>query len=187
MKRRLEPTQALLKAMHFAADMHKTTTRKGAAREPYVNHVIEVAELLARIGGVTDPATLQAAILHDIVEDTPVTFADVERAFGRDVRHIVEEVTDDKSLLKAERKQLQIDKAPHLSSAAKMIKIADKTSNVQAIMLSPPADWSRERRLEYVEWSEAVVAGCRGSNARLEQYYDKVVSECRAALAGGDE
>ena len=187
MRRRLEPTQALLKAMHFAADLHKTTTRKGAAQEPYVNHVIEVAELLARIGGVTDPITLQAAILHDIVEDTPVTFADLERGFGRDVRQIVEEVTDDKQLPKSERKQIQVDKAPGLSAAAKMIKIADKTSNVQAIMLSPPADWSRERRLEYVDWSERVVAGCRGVNPRLEQYYDKVVSECRAALEGVEE
>src|SRR3990172_8229107 len=148
--------------MHFAADMHKTTNRKGAAKEPYVNHVIEVAELLARIGGVTDPVTLQAALLHDIVEDTHVTFDDIERGFGKDVRRIVEEVTDDKQLPKETRKQLQVDKAPRLSRAAKMIKLADKASNVKAIMLSPPADWSTERRLGYVSWSDPVIEGGRG-------------------------
>ena len=169
--------------MHFAADLHKTTSRKGSAQEPYVNHVIEVAELLARIGGVTDPRTLQAALLHDIVEDTPVTFDDIERGFGKEVRGIVEEVTDDKQLPKEERKQIQIDKAPRLSRAAKMIKLADKASNVRAIMLSPPADWSTERRLEYVDWSDRVIAGCRGANRRLEDYYDNTVRECRESLA----
>jgi guanosine-3',5'-bis(diphosphate) 3'-pyrophosphohydrolase len=173
----------VLKALHFAADMHKSGNRKGVAREPYVNHVIEVAELLARIGGIKNAATLQAAILHDIVEDTPVTFDDVERGFGSEVRRIVEEVTDDQELPKAERKRLQVEKAPRLSEAAKTIKIADKISNVRGIMLSPPADWSLERRNEYVDWAERVVAGCRGCNARLEEYYDNVVRECRQALA----
>jgi guanosine-3',5'-bis(diphosphate) 3'-pyrophosphohydrolase len=136
--------------------------------------VIEVAELLARIGGVTDPITLQAAILHDIVEDTPVTFADVERGFGRDVRRIVEEVTDDKQLPKSERKQIQVDKAPGLSTAAKMIKIADKTSNVQAIMLSPPPigrasagsnTWSGRSA-----WSPVAAAPTRGSNSTTTRW-----------------
>jgi guanosine-3',5'-bis(diphosphate) 3'-pyrophosphohydrolase len=178
-----DPAVALLKAMHFAADMHKTTIRKGAAKEPYVNHVIEVAELLARVGGVTDLATLQAALLHDVVEDTSVTFADIEQGFGQEVRRIVEEITDDKRLPKEMRKQLQVDKAARLSKAAKMIRIADKASNVKAIMLSPPAEWSAERRSEYVAWSERVIEGCRGVNQRLEEYYDNAVRECRRALA----
>ena len=127
--------------------------------------------------------TLQAALLHDIVEDTHVTFDDIERGFGKDVRRIVEEVTDDKQLPKETRKQLQVDKAPRLSRAAKMIKLADKASNVKAIMLSPPADWSTERRLEYVSWSDHVIEGCRGVNRRLEDYYDNAVRECRDALA----
>src|SRR5512139_1366269 len=100
-----EHAAALLKALHYAADLHKEGRRKGKAGEPYVNHVIEVAELLARVGGVRDIATLQAAILHDVVEDTAATFEDVERAFGKEVRRIVEQVTDDKALPKDERKR----------------------------------------------------------------------------------
>jgi guanosine-3',5'-bis(diphosphate) 3'-pyrophosphohydrolase len=182
MSEAMEPSAALLKALHYAADLHKEGKRKGKAGEPYVNHVIEVAELLARVGRVCDIATLQAAILHDVVEDTEASFDDVERGFGATVRCIVEQVTDDKSLPKQERKDRQVEKAPKLSDAAKMVKIADKISNVFAIMLSPPPDWSRERRLEYVEWSARVVDGCRGCNPQLESYYDKAVAQCRASL-----
>ena len=145
--------------------------------------MIEVAELIVRVGGIEDPATLQAALLHDVVEDTPVTFDDIERGFGEEVRRIVEEVSDDKRLPKEARKQLQIEKAPGLSKAAKLIKIADKTSNVMAIMLSPPADWSRERREEYVDWADRVIHGCRGTNRSLEDCYDNAARECREALA----
>jgi len=182
----IEPTAALLKALHYAADLHKEGKRKGKAGEPYVNHLIEVTELLARVGGVRDVATLQAAILHDVVEDTAATFEDVERGFGVVVRRIVEQVTDDKRLPKEERKRRQIEKAPKLSDAAKMVKIADKISNICAVMLSPPPDWSRERRFEYVEWSERVVQGCRGCNPRLEAYYDRAVAECREVLEKTD-
>lgn len=180
----LEPAAALLKALHYAADLHKDGKRKGKAGEPYVNHVIEVAELLARVGDVHDLAILQAAILHDVVEDTDATFEDVERGFGPRVRRIVEEVTDDKALPKEERKRLQIEAAQSLSPAAKAVKIADKISNICSIIKSPPAEWSDQRRLEYLEWSERVVAGCRGSNARLESYYDRALAECRELLKG---
>jgi guanosine-3',5'-bis(diphosphate) 3'-pyrophosphohydrolase len=178
----LEPAAALLKALHYAADLHKDGRRKGKAGEPYVNHVIEVAELLARVGGVRDVEVLQAAILHDVVEDTAATFADVERGFGAEVRRIVEEVTDDKSLRKDERKRLQIEHAPSLSAAAKMVKIADKIANVCSILNSPPDDWSDERRLEYLDWSARVVEGCRGVNQRLESYFDRALADCRGLL-----
>lgn len=183
MSEALKPTAALLKALHFAADLHKDGKRKGKAGEPYVNHVIEVAELLARVGGVEDVVILQAAILHDVVEDTEASFEDIERGFGSEVRRIVEEVTDDKALPKEARKRLQIEKASGLSPAAKMVKIADKISNVCAVIHSPPSEWSDERRLEYLDWSASVVAGCRGCNARLESYYDRALAECRHVLA----
>lgn len=177
-----EPAAALLKALHYAADLHKDGRRKGKAGEPYVNHVIEVAELLARVGGVHDVAVLQAAVLHDVVEDTEASFEDVERGFGPEVRRIVEEVSDDKTLPKEERKRLQVEKAPALSAAAKMVKIADKISNVCALMHSPPSEWTDERRLDYLDWSARVVDGCRGCNPRLESYYDKALAQCRTLL-----
>ena len=173
---------AILKALHFAATKHRDQRRKGEEASPYINHPIEVAELLAREGGVTDPVLLQAAILHDTIEDTKTTPQELEEAFGTQVRSVVEEVTDDKRLPKAERKRLQIEHAPHLSKRARQIKIADKISNVRAVTVSPPADWPLERRQEYLNWTEQVVAGCRGCNVALEGLYDEILAEGRRTL-----
>ena len=94
----------------------------------------------------------------------------------------MEEVSDDKSLPWEERKRLQIEKAPGLSLGARMIKIADKICNVRDVTLSPPEDWSRERREAYIGWTEQVVAGCRGTNPSLERLYDEVLEQGRKAL-----
>jgi (p)ppGpp synthase/HD superfamily hydrolase len=173
---------AILKALNFAAAKHRDQRRKDVEASPYINHPIEVAELLSREGGVTDPVLLQAAILHDTVEDTNTTPEELDEVFGADVRGVVEEVTDDKSLPKAERKRLQIEHAPHLSDRARQVKIADKISNVRGITLTPPADWSLARRMEYLDWTEAVVAGCRGTNPALERVYDEALREARQAI-----
>ena len=173
---------SLLKAVHFAADKHRSQRRKDVAASPYINHPIEVAELLARVGGVTDLVLLQAAVLHDTVEDTKTNPEELEAVFGLEVRRVVEEVTDDKRLPKAERKRLQIEHAPHLSARAKQIKIADKISNVRAVTHAPPADWTLERRQEYLNWTEQVVAGCRGCNAPLESFYDQMLEYGRQSL-----
>ena len=174
----------LLKALHFAADKHRDQRRKNAEASPYINHPIEVAELLARVGGVTDVVTLQGAILHDTIEDTQTTPEELEEAFGAAVRGVVEEVTDDKTLHKLDRKRLQIEHARHISDRAKQIKLADKISNVRGVTYTPPAKWSLERRKEYLDWTEQVVAGLRGSNSRLEQLYDELLAEGRAVLNG---
>lgn len=172
----------LLRALHFAADKHRDQRRKGEEASPYINHLIEVAELLACEGGVTDLIILHAAILHDTLEDTRTTAEELEAMFGSEVRQVVEEVTDDKRLPKTERKRLQIEHAPGLSTCAKVIKLADKISNIRGIIQTPPAGWSLERRREYLDWSDQVVAGCRGCNTALEQLYDKTVAEGRRAL-----
>lgn len=172
----------LLHALHVAAGKHRDQRRKGAEASPYINHPIEVAELLARVGGVTDLVTLQAAILHDTLEDTQTTPKELEAAFGPAVRQVVEEITDNKQLPKAERKRLQVEHAPHLSTRAKLVKLADKISNIGSIIETPPTEWSLERKQEYFTWSERVVAGCRGSNAALERAYDEIVAEGRRVL-----
>jgi (p)ppGpp synthase/HD superfamily hydrolase len=173
----------ILKALHFAATKHRGQRRKDVEASPYINHPIEVAELLARVGGVTDSIILQGAILHDTIEDTKTTPEELEEVFGAGVRRVVEEVTDDKSLPKAERKRLQIEHAPHLSERARQIKLADKISNVLGVTQAPPADWPLERRLEYLDWTERVVAGCRGCNSALESFYDQALAEGRRVLA----
>lgn len=174
---------AILKALHFAAIKHRDQRRKDVEASPYINHPIEVAELLARVGEATDPVLLQGAILHDTIEDTRTTPEELEELFGPEVRRVVEEVTDDKRLPKAERKRLQIEHAPHLSQRARQIKLADKISNVLAVTQAPPADWPLERRVEYLNWTEQVVAGCRGCNPALESFYDETLAEGRRALA----
>lgn len=172
----------LLKAVAFSADRHRKQRRKGADALPYVNHPLDVADILANVGGVTDLTTLVAAVLHDTIEDTGTAPEELEATFGRDVRLLVEEVTDDKRLPKVERKRLQIVHAPSLSKPAKLIKLGDKISNVRDVAQNPPADWSVERRREYLEWTEQVIAGCRGANERLERLFDQVVLEGRRAL-----
>ena len=169
----LNTTTSILKAVNFAAIKHRDQRRKDADASPYINHPIEVAELLAS-AGVTDTETLQAAILHDTIEDTDTTREELEKAFGTEVRQLVEQVTDDKSLSKEERKQLQIEHAPTLPVNAREIKIADKISNLLGITYSPPADWPLKRKREYFEWSKKVVMGCRGCNAKLEGIFDVV-------------
>ena len=172
----------LLRALHFAAQKHRDQRRKDPEASPYVNHVIDVTETLVRVGVVDDVSMLQAAILHDTIEDTETSAAEIERVFGAEVRGLVMEMTDDKSRPKEERKRLQIEHAPHLSEWAKQIKLADKICNIRDVIHSPPENWSLERRLEYLDWSEQVVAGCRGCNRDLEQCYDRTLAEGRRLL-----
>ena len=175
-------TANLLKAIEFASRKHSTQRRKDFDTSPYINHPIAVTHLLADTGGVIDLVTLIGAVLHDTIEDTKTTGDELEAQFGRTVRKIVEELTDDKELDKAVRKQLQIDHAPKLSKQAKVIKLADKIANVQDVTDAPPADWDRARRIDYLDWTEKVVAGCRGTNGPLEKLYDEVLKRGRAKV-----
>lgn len=170
---------ALLAALRFAAQKHTGQRRKDSDASPYINHPIAVAQLLARVAGVTDLALLQAAILHDTIEDTQTTPPELDEQFGEEVRLMVEELTDDKSLPKQERKRLQIEHAPHLSIRAKQIKIADKICNVGDVTLTQPVDWTLQRKRDYLDWAASVVAGCRGCSLQLEQHFEAVVNEKR--------
>lgn len=165
----------IARAVDFAARKHTDQRRKGIKTEPYINHVAEVALLAADATAGKDPDLVIAALLHDTIEDTGVKYDELVCEFGTDVADLVLEVTDDKSLLKAERKRLQIENAHHKSPRAKIIKIADKISNIKAILASPPADWSLARKQEYFDWAAAVVAGCRGVNAWIEEQFDAVL------------
>ena len=178
----IDTVAALLKAIHFAADKHRDQRRKDAEASPYINHPIEVAEVLARVGGVTDLVTLQAAILHDTIEDPNTTPQELEELFGAEVRKVVEEVTDDKSLPKLDRKRLQIEHAAHVSARAKLVKLADKIVNVRDVTEKPPAKWPLARRKEYLDWTEAVIAGLHGTNQPLERLYAELLSKGRKVL-----
>ena len=172
----------IARAADFAARAHVTQKRKGAAQEPYINHLAEVALLLTEATDGADADLIAASWLHDTLEDTETEREELEARFGSAVAAIVAEVTDDKALPKAERKRLQVETAPSKSAEARMLKIADKTSNLRALAMSPPMGWDLERRDEYIRWAEAVVAGCRGLNEKLEGVFDDAVRHARAAI-----
>jgi len=172
----------MLRALAFAAEKHRDHRRKDAKASPYINHLISAARILVEEGQVTDEELIVAAILHDTIEDTETSYAELETRFGRAVADIVNEVTDDTSLRKAERKLLQEQRAPAASSRAKQLMIADKISNILDIMHHPPSGWSLERRQEYIAWSGRVVAGCRDINRRLDRAYDQTVDHALLLL-----
>ncbi len=160
------------KALDFAARKHVNQRRKGAAAEPYINHLSEVTRLLAEATGGRDTELVLCGLLHDAIEDTDTSLEELAAEFGLEVANVVAEVSDDKSLPKAERKRLQVEHAAVISARAKMVKLADKTSNLRALIDSPPADWDLARKREYVTWARAVADGCRGVNPDLERWFD---------------
>ena len=174
-------TCKLLAALKFSADKHRRQKRKDG-ESPYINHPIDVSEILVRIAGVRDTETIVAALLHDTVEDTHTTEDELTRHFGADICSLVMECTDDKSLPKAERKRLQIVNASHKSPRARLIKIADKICNVLDVSNTPPADWTLERRRDYLNWASQVVAGLRGGNAELDALFDLSLAEAKDKL-----
>jgi guanosine-3',5'-bis(diphosphate) 3'-pyrophosphohydrolase len=162
----------LFKALSFAAERHRSQTRKDAEASPYINHPIQLCEVLTSEAGVDDPVVLMAALLHDTLEDTETSYQDLVEAFGSQVADVVLEVTDDANLPKEERKRRQVELAPQLSARAKLVKLADKICNVRDIAEHPPHWWAMDRRIDYCEWAKTVVDGLRGSNAQLEALFD---------------
>ena len=173
MKRQPEKDLALLfRALAFAAHKHRDQRRKDAEASPYINHPIALAEVLAGEGGIADVEVLAAALLHDTIEDTATTAEELRAEFGGRIAAMVEEVTDDQSLPKADRKRLQIEHAAGLSPAAKLVKLADKICNLRDVAERPPAKWDLQRRQEYFEWARRVIDQLRGAHAGLEAAFD---------------
>ncbi len=134
--------------------------------------LISIIRLLWRMcsplrGGVTDVSVLCAALLHDTIEDTETTAEELEALFGPRITSIVLEVSDDKTLDKQVRKQLQIEHASHSSFEAKLVKLADKICNLRDLLVSPPVDWSLERKIGYFDWAGKVALGLHGAHTEL--------------------
>ena len=167
----------LLKALAFAAHKHKDQRRRDVDSSPYINHPISLADILCNEAHVTDIETICGALLHDTVEDTETTAEELEDVFGKAIRDIVMDVTDDETLPKAARKQAQIDHAAHISDKAKLVKLADKISNLRDVLYNAPADWSLERRQEYFDWACRVIDQVRGSHPGLEAMFDEIYTK----------
>jgi GTP diphosphokinase / guanosine-3',5'-bis(diphosphate) 3'-diphosphatase len=161
----------MLVALEFASAKHRDQRRKDVAASPYINHPIAVATLLWACG-IRDEVTILAGILHDTIEDTATTREELAALFGDAVADVVVEVTDDKSLPKQRRKELQIEHAPQLSTPARLVKLADKTCNVRDVIDSPPPAWPSERRQAYLAWAKQVVDGLRDVSPVLAAAFD---------------
>ena len=172
-----------MSALTFGAHKHRWQRRKDAEQTPYFNHPINVAEVLWSIGTVRDMSILTAALLHDVIEDTETKPEEVERDFGKIILSLILEVSDDKSLPKETRKELQVQHAPCLSAGAKLIKIADKICNIKDVIYSPPPDWSIERRMGYLAWAERVVQAMNGCNEKLEEEFYRLLGEGREKIS----
>jgi GTP diphosphokinase / guanosine-3',5'-bis(diphosphate) 3'-diphosphatase len=178
----------LLKALAFAARKHRDQRRKDAEASPYINHPIALADVLVNEGGVQDIEALCAALLHDTIEDTATTSAELQAEFGPRIAAVVAAVSDDKSLAKADRKRAQIEHAAQLRAdraglpadlgrAAMLVKLADKICNLRDVAEHPPAGWDLERRREYFDWAKQVVDRLRGAHLRLEEAFDQAYAK----------
>jgi guanosine-3',5'-bis(diphosphate) 3'-pyrophosphohydrolase len=167
----------VINCVDFAARKHSTQRRKDVEGTPYINHPIGVARILTEEGGIDDIITIQAAVLHDTVEDTETTEEELRCNFGDDVTKVVMEVTDDKRLPTRDRKRLQIEHASSLSHRAKLVKLADKLYNLRDLKRSTPVGWTKERVNEYFVWAANVVAGLRGTNSALENKLNELFAE----------
>lgn len=185
--RAMKNLDLVLRAAVFAAEKHRGQKRKGAKAVPYILHPLAVARSLVEEGNVSDAEVIAAGLLHDTIEDTATVHDDLLEAFGPRVAGLVAELTDDKRLPKADRKQRQVAHAPHLSVAAKQIKLADKLCNLRELLASPPPDWSAERKAGYLGWSRDVVNGVRGANPALERRFDEVYTKGTLAFTAMQE
>ena len=172
----------LLQAANFAARKHQKQRRKNVEASPYINHPLAVAYVLANEGNVIDADLLIAAVLHDTIEDTETSLDELKELFGEDAAKLVSEVTDDKSLPKERRKQLQVENAPLKSDRAKQLKMADKICNIRDINTESPANWDQDRKAKYLDWAVSGIAGCRGVNDQLEQRFDEAIEDARGRL-----
>jgi guanosine-3',5'-bis(diphosphate) 3'-pyrophosphohydrolase len=165
--------KVLARALAFAAHKHRDQRRKDVEASPYINHPIALFDHLVNVGGIDDTENLCAALLHDTIEDTETTRGELTEQFGAFISGIVAEVTDDKTLLKPERKMRQVENAPHLSTRARAVKLADKTCNLRDVAENPPHHWELERRQKYFDWARQVVDGLRGEWPVLEAAFDR--------------
>jgi len=178
----LSAVRLISEAAELAARRHNGMARKGRGSEPYISHLAEVANLLATATDGADAELVAAGWLHDVIEDTDTTREELVQKFSDRVASLVVECTDDMSPPKAERRRLQVVDAPHKSPGAKLIKIADKISNIGARIHSDPTTEERDDLVDYTGWAEQVVAGCRGGNSWLDTTFDNTVRKARASL-----
>ena len=162
----------ITRAANFAAHAHRAQKRKDSSGTPYINHLTEVAWLLAEAGCAAH--VVAAGYLHDTIEDVEVSYEELVAEFGQEIAEIVLAVTDDKTLAKQVRKELQVDHALHATADQAAVKMADKISNLRSLQRTPPHGWSGERLIEYVHWAHRVVSNLPEKNPDLLMRYEQI-------------
>jgi len=167
LRRLLAPAtgDAVAKATEFALRFHGDQRRPTGA--PYAEHLLEALEVLVRGAGVSDPGVLCAAILHDVVEDTPCTIGDVRSAFGDRIADMVGWVTKPEPADGADKQAAQAAKEAYLGRLAGapddaiLVKLADRASNVQTLRNLPSLPKQREYYAQTVRYIMPLAASRR--------------------------
>lgn len=175
---RVNAINKMLKALSVASIAHCHQKRKGNGGSPYINHLIEVAFLITDVAHVYDVNVLQAAVLHDILEDTAITEANLVAQFKPEVVQLVKAVSDDKSLSLVDRRKQQIAHLSHASDEVKLIKLADICSNIASI----PESWEASRIESYLNWIEEVASLCVDVSIPLAQEYRARLEQAKGLI-----
>lgn len=155
----------LKEALEFARQAHGEQKRK-YTNEPYIEHPKRVAEIVK--GVKHTEAMICAAYLHDVVEDTPVTHQEIEQRFGREVAHLVHELTDEymkeayPGLNRKARKKREVERQAKMSPQAKTIKLADVIDNTRDIIKN-----DKDFAVKYIPEMEALVEALQGGDFKL--------------------
>jgi guanosine-3',5'-bis(diphosphate) 3'-pyrophosphohydrolase len=156
----------------FASRAHAGQYRKGPGKIPYVHHSRAVASILRDEAGITDRETLIAALLHDTIEDTGTSHAQLVQLFGQVVADTVRELTNEVAPPDGKTAS-QIRHAGKLSARAAHIKVADKTANMRDIINTPPP-WPPARKRQYYDDARAVVAAMSAHHPKLDDLFNQI-------------
>ncbi len=165
-----------LKALNFAAKAHgEQKTPKGF---PYLTHlssvVMEVihACLESKMEQEKTDKAITVAFLHDVLEDTDVSYDDIYTEFGIDIAEAVEALTKDKNLPKKEQMTDSINKLLAQPYEIQMIKLADRVTNLQ----EPPASWDSQKIFNYHKEAKFILSCLKNSNAYLSKRLEEKIN-----------
>jgi guanosine-3',5'-bis(diphosphate) 3'-pyrophosphohydrolase len=164
----------ILNAIMFAAAKHEGQARKDLVKTPYIMHPIGVCRILWEEGKIRNTNVLVAALLHDVLEDTQTTAAEIEQHFGKRVRDTVQELTNDPALSSEENKQRQVEHASLLSWNAQCVKLADRLYNIRDLKNLPPS-YDKQHIVRYFSWGRKLLHALKGTNENLEHALQKEI------------
>lgn len=171
------------KAIKFAGEAHTSQKIPGSAL-PYVVHLSNVAMEVMRVlpntsSEISSDFAVICALLHDILEDTEVTFQEIEKAFGNRIAQIVQSLTKRSDLPKSEAMKDSLERILLQPKEAAMVKLADRITNLQA----PPDHWDIDKRKKYVEEAKLILEELGFVNQELAERLSKKIEEYQTYLA----